>query len=184
MPDSTNIYVTAASIRDLRSLHRPLRIFMLAALLGLPALAADGAPCCVKCGGVVVCGKEVSTICGSCITGGDSPSDSDRLNRLDITLSVGNGKPQAYKILESEGLTIRDAQSGASYLIEPKPTSGASGEVELMVKRLYSVFGLQFSLGQSLLQVSDKAQDQPAQKVGSIAIWAAEYQGQRPASVP
>jgi len=134
--------------------------------------AAEGGICCLGCGGITVCGSEVSGECGSC-SGGGYRDHAEREPEFDLKISMESDRPQSYKIKESESLIIGSEKREEKFRIQPRLNS--ENLVEIDVKKIYSIFGWQISVAYATIQVNRGTLPEAPLRLGSFSIWSAEY---------
>jgi hypothetical protein len=156
---------------------------LLVLALSLSSVPAWGAACCVSCGGIVLCGEQVSTPCGECnsspgiISANRAPDFAAPIKSLDLQLSIGKDKDkrQIYSIKGSDGVTIKDEKNGESYFVQPRSFGSSSDPSELNVKKIYSLLGLQLSFDYGSIKLQQKSTGDPLFQAGPISIWSAKY---------
>jgi hypothetical protein len=139
-------------------------------------VSAVDATCCVSCSdGLRICGGQVdASVCGGCSSQPSADEARETQHRFDLTLSVGNAKPQNYTVRDKGNIVIKDEHSGASFSVTPKLSSSRQ-LVELNFKRVYSIFGLEFSVDYASVKLDRNGVSQTVHKIGPISVWSAKY---------
>lgn len=132
--------------------------------------------CCVTCeDGIRICGGSVSSsVCGGCnsLPGGYVQEENPARRQLALTISIRDSEPRLYKIVSDDHFLIKDEVDGATFSISSKLSSQQS--IELNIKRVFSVFGLQVSLNYASLKLDpSRNYNRFAHKIGPISILSA-----------